>query len=332
MTQAVTDLSVLMESTVAAITENEPTTYDYASTTTMDGLWTYENGSNSTNEEDLLRDYAVFGTFNIFEIIMTSVELMVWIIAAIKMPRWRKNYRNQMLMQISVARFIKRVIFSFKFLHDNGQLTVTKNFAAVLDSSQIYIDFVIVILVFFFIKHMYDSLIIVLVKIRQNHLYKVALCAWLVPLPMSAVWSAIIVCDVLDKTVVYLLICCIFRWPLIFMGTAVYVTTLYKVMSDKIRSFARSLTVVTFFMCLVINFYLLSKDVIELWCNHSFETKLISYTSGIIMNFLILSFYIILITLDYKHCIQTPKTIDAIPNYSLADTCCKISSLNDNYS
>lgn len=335
MTEAAIDFSTLTEIANDSITEITSTILDYESTTsTIEGVFNSSNSKTSLGAPLELEDthYTVFVVFNILEIIMTSVELTVWIIAAIKMPRWRRNYRNQMLMQISVARFLKRIIFSFKFFHENQQLSSMDSINVALKSSEIYIDIVIVILVFFFIKHMYNSLIIVLVKIRQHSLYKVSLCSWLVPVPVSTVCTGIIVFQLLDEKVVYLLICCIFRWPLIFLGTALYITTLYKVLSDKIRRFASSLTVVTFLMCLFINFYLITKDSIQLFCIYSFETKLISYMSGFVMNFLILAFYIILIILDYRHCIQTPKTLgDTNPNYSLADTCCKISDLNDDY-
>lgn len=269
----------------------------------------------------------IYSAFNILEIVMTSLELMLWIGAAIKMPRWRNNYRNQMLMQLSVARFIKRLVFTIRYYtteaNPQKQETIAsdswENFYVFLSSAQIYIDFVIVILVFFFIKHMYDTLIIVLVKCRQNSLHKVSMCAWLLPAPISAVWTAIIVCKALDEKLVYLIICCVFRWPLIFIGTAVYITVLYRVLTDKIRKFARSLTVLTFFMCLVINFYLFSKDVIKLWCFESQNTTLISYVSGFVMNFLILTFYILLIALDCKQSPNPRNMHSFAPDYSLAE-------------
>lgn len=325
-----TEVIEMSETTTSLYGEDITTTNDWESTTVQDILVvpTAESVTNysSTQAQLSSRDElyaAAFDAFNILEIVMTSLELMLWIGAAIKMPRWRKNYRNQMLMQLSVARFIKRLIFTCMYLQKQGAITGWIHLTTFLNSSQIYIDFVIVIFVFFFIKHMYDSLIIVLVKCRQNSLYKVSICAWLLPAPISAVWTAVIVCKALNEQLVYLLICCIFRWPLILMGTAVYVTILFKVLSDKIRKFARSLTVVTFLMCLVINFYLVTKDVIKLWCVQSLNTTLLGYVSGFAMNFLILTFYIILISLDRKHCNQTPRNMGKshsyAPDYSLTE-------------
>lgn len=308
-----TEMTEISEITTFAFGD-DPTSADWESTTVRDIDLTTESGIHYASKEVSSLDYELLVTFNILEIVMTSMELMLWIGAAIKMPRWRNNYRNQMLVQLSVARFIKRLIFILNSEHE--AIVSWDYFPTFLNSSHIYIDFVIVILVFFFIKHMYESLIIVLVKCRQNSLYKVSICAWLLPAPISAVWTAIIVCKPLDEKLVYLLICCIFRWPLILLGTILYITILVRVLSDKIRRFARSLTVVTFLMCLVINFYLVSKDIVKLWCVKSPTTTIISNVSGIVMNFLILTFYVILITFDWQHSKHpTPRNMRSLNSY-----------------
>lgn len=260
-------------------------------------------------------DTSVFEAFIIIEIVMTALELIIWTVAAIKTQRWRKNYRNQMLLQLSVVRFLKRLVFLVIFLKENKIIECSEGINYALLSATIYIDFVIVILVFFFIKHMYDSLIVVLVKISETRLWKVVTCSWLVPLPLSGACTAVVATRVLDPGLVYLLICCLFRWPLMLLGTVLYLTILYKVLNDKIRKFARSLTIITFLMCLLINFYLFSKDVIELWCLKSFTTLLISYISGLLMNIIILGFYIVLIMLHFK---SNMKSCNSIPNCSIS--------------
>lgn len=278
------------------------------------------NGSAPSNfgvESALYSEYSTFQTFVVIELVMTTVELIISIFAAIKMTRWRRNYRNQMLMQLTFARFIKRVIFTFKFLECQGNITITGVVTHVLNGLQIYMDFVVVILVFFFIKHMYNSLIIVLVKISHMSFYRVLSCSWLIPVPISVACTAVIITDLLSKWYVDLLICSIFRWPLIFVGTGLYIAIVYRVLSDNKRQFARSLAVVTFLLCLTINVYLFSKDIMDLWClDKSLTTLLISYISGFLMNFLILVLYVVLIMLSYKNKTQSSRTL---PDYSLAD-------------
>ncbi|KAJ8716121.1 hypothetical protein PYW08_013406 [Mythimna loreyi] len=267
-------------------------------------------------ENKLYSEYSIFETFVIIELVMTSLELIISIFAASKMPRWRRNYRNQMLMQLTFARFIKRIIFTLKFLDCQGNIALDDIVKNVLYCFQIYMDFVIVVLVFFFIKHMYNSLIIVLVKISHNSFYRVLFCSWLIPIPISVVCTTVIVTGLMEKWYVTLMICSIFRWPLIFIGTSLYIAIVYRVMSDNKRQFARSLAVVTFLLCLNINVYLFSKDVMDLWCITSLMTLLISYVSGFLMNFLILVLYIILIIFSYNNKTQSSRTL---PDYSLAD-------------
>lgn len=259
----------------------------------------------------------VFEAFIIIEIVMTALELILTILATCKLKLWRKNYRNQMLMQLSLVRFLKRIFILIEFLKDKGSIPNSLQLSTLVISAQIYIDFVIVILIVFFIKHMYDSLIVVLVKISQNNLVKVLTCAWLLPLPISIVCTAITVTKILDYWMMYLLMCTIFRWPLMFVGTLLYITVLFRVLNDKIRKFARNLTVITFLLCLVLNLYLFCKDAIWLWCIHSFSTILLSYLLGFVLNFLVLCLYIILITLSFR-CDKNKKCNTLRPNFSQA--------------
>lgn len=276
-----------------------------------------ENVSNSSIASDYNETQfsTVFEAFIISEIVMTATELLLSSVAALKINRWRSNYRNQMLMQLSLARFLKRIIFLIEF--EKAHLVASSvSGKTLLTSFQMYIDFVLVILVCFFIKHMYDSVIIVVVKISRFNLYSVLCCSWLLPVPISLIWTAVIVTNLLNERVAYLIICLVFRWPLIFLGTALYFTVLYNVLIDKIRRFASNLTIITFLLCLVINFYLFSKDIIKLWCFESFSTILVSYVSGLISNFLILCFYITLITMNFR---SSAKSSYTPPNLSTAN-------------
>lgn len=278
------------------------------------------NNVTFPNEINIESEYLLFQKFVITEIIMTALELIVSVLAAAKMPRWRKNYRNQMLLQLTLTRFLKRIVYVFQFLEYYRKIPSTPTVNNILTCFQFYIDFVIVILVFFFIKHMYNSLIIVIVKVSQNDFFKVLICSWLVPVPISTVCTVLIAAQVTEKSFIYLLMSCIFRWPLILVGTGLYLVIVYRVLADKIRQFASSLAMVTFLLCLILNIYLFSKDVIELFCKESFSTKLISYVSGFLLNLLILCLYIILILFSIN---KTQASRSELPDYSLAEAKCE---------
>lgn len=297
-----------LNSTVTALFEEFSTTQSIDNDALVD-----KHGLRSESQDT----WPLFEAFIIIEIVMTSLELILTILATCKLELWRKNYRNQMLMQLSLARFLKRIFVLIEFLKDKGTIPDSIQLSTLLTSVQIYIDLVIVILIVFFIKHMYDSLIVVLVKISQYKLVKVLTCAWLIPLPVCILCTSIVATKVLDQWMIYLLMCAIFRWPLMFVGTALYVTILFRVLSDKIRKFARHLTVITFFLCLVMNLYLFCKDVIWLWCIHTFSTVLTSYLLGFTMNVLILCLYIALIILSFR-CDKNKKCYTLRPNFSEA--------------
>lgn len=318
--QAVVDNNNVMELLTTLATPAADAALNESDTTVLPPSDSEDAANNSAvfdSESVMYSEYPIFGTFVVIELVMTTLELIISIVAAIKMEKWRKNYRNQMLMQLTVARFIKRIIFTFKFFECRDKITDSEAVANFLYCFQLYIDLVIVVLVFFFIKHMYNSLIIVLVKISQNSFYKVMSYSWLIPIPITVVCTVIIVTNLVDKWYVNLLMCSVFRWPLIFVGTGVYITIIYRVLSDKIRQFARSLAVVTFLLCLTINVYLFSKDIMDLWCLVSLPTLLIGFISGFLMNVLILVLYIILLILTYQNKTQSSRSL---PDYSLADS------------
>lgn len=258
----------------------------------------------------------IFEVFIITEIVMTAMELVISIAAALRISRWRRNYRNQMLMQLSLARFIKRTIFFIQFIKEEYKIISMPSTRVVLMGSQIYIDLVITILVCFFIKHMYDSVLVVIIKISKKSLYKVLYCSWLIPIPVTGVWILIICCKILNEWTSYLIICLALRWPIILIGTVLYLTILYRVTTDRIRRFATSLTVITFLLCFIINFYLLCKDIIILWCFESFMTLLINYILGFMLNFLVLCSYVLLIILCIK---SKTKSCDVLADNSVAN-------------
>lgn len=250
------------------------------------------NGSDTTfNEFDINNN--VYEIFMITDIIMTAVELLILCIATCVWLRWRRNYRNQIFIQLTFTRFAKRIILYLLVLCE--KYPCAQSVRIVVLNLHIYIDYVMLFLVLFFIKHMYDSLVIVFVKCSPINLMKVSLCTWLIPLPISMMCTAVIVTGLLEKWFVYLLICCIVRWPLILIGTYVYITIVYKVIIDKARQFMRGLTVITFLLCVTINLYLFSQDIIVLWCLKTTYAVLIGHILGLLVNSLILFLYSVLI-------------------------------------
>lgn len=303
--------NILMKTITTDLVTTDTTIYNET------GNLSYNISFNISKQDEEQYYFCVFETFIIIEIVMTAIEIVLSTTAAIKISRWRRNFRNQMIMQLSIARFIKRLIFFVQFMGEKYGIDSSTLFRTSLITCQVYIDFVIIILICFFIKHIYDSVIIVVIKISIQNFYSVLRYSWLIPLPISVVNMVIVSTKLLDEWTSYFLICLVFRWPLIIIGTTLYLIIIYKVLTDKIRKFARSLTILTFFLCLIINFYLLSKDIIKLWCFESSSTILISNVLGFILNFLILCFYIILILLNFK---TKSKSCNSLPDFSTANT------------
>ncbi|PZC84217.1 hypothetical protein B5X24_HaOG205412 [Helicoverpa armigera] len=109
----VTDTGVAdLMTTIAADTADTPINESglISSTSAPEGQFTNISDTSALNitnpESELYNEYPIFQIFVIIELVMTTLELIISIVAAIKMPRWRRNYRNQMLMQLSFASLV----------------------------------------------------------------------------------------------------------------------------------------------------------------------------------------------------------------------------------
>lgn len=260
----------------------------------IDNVTDTSNGQKINNLEEKLLSNHVLECFMIIEIAMTALEVIVLIVAGAVWSRWRRNYRNQMFLQISVIRLMKRIVLLLMF--------VTQQYTAVpecvnftLIALKYYINLVIVLLVIHFIKHMYESLIIVFGQWSSVNLLKISIISWLVPLPLGVLGAAAITSQFLGEWYVYLLVCGLFRWPLIILGTYVYIKIVFKVLRDKAKRFMRGLTVITFIMCVTINVYILCSDLIELWCLGTVY-EFFGHLIGLLLNLLLLILYGMLIT------------------------------------
>ncbi|CAG9561209.1 unnamed protein product [Danaus chrysippus] len=61
----------------------------------------------------------IFEVFIITQIVMTAMELVISIAAALRISRWRRNYRNQMLMQLSLALLCSYVLLIILCIKSN---------------------------------------------------------------------------------------------------------------------------------------------------------------------------------------------------------------------
>lgn len=294
-----TDTTQALEETNYNLTENETLS---------------DSGHNNTSlgiERSEL-PLSVFEIFIVIEIVMVVLELLLSIGAAVKMKQWRRNYRNQMLTQISLVRFLKRVIGYIIFLEKNRAIPTQQEPSLLNLCSIIYFNFVTIFLVFFLIKHMYDTLIVVFVKVTKNSLYKVTIFAWLFPIVLTGLWIAFISYNVMDKWLVDLIFCSLFKWTFTVIGTILYICILHRIIEDKFRKFAASLAIITFMLCLTINMYTITSDISRLF--RCYSLIVMKYIFGFVLNCLVLCLYVALISSNFSHRI---KHCDNMSNHSV---------------
>ncbi|CAK1556251.1 unnamed protein product [Leptosia nina] len=243
----------------------------------------------------MLDNLPAYGGMLIAECVLATLQVLISIAATLKIARWGRNYRNQMLTQFSIARLVDRIANLSLFLCPD----LTIKTYDILMGVRVHVDLVLVILVIFFIKHMYESLIIVVVKVVKNDLYKVLCCSWLLPLPFSALYVCLVTYNCVSPWMAYFTICCAFRWPVMIIGTGLYLKILFKVTMDSIRYYAKSLTALTFFLCLVINLYVLSADITKLWYAQNYLPIFLNTVLGLILDSLAVCLYVILVLKAY---------------------------------
>lgn len=151
----------------------------------MEDLFTFKISPDLDNGNVIIsnRTVATIVTFTLSTIGVTlsTVALVLVIATAVLFAQWRQNYKNQLLMQFMLARFLFTMARYFYDVTRVLEINVTPAFFTHLDLLILfYTEMVLLAWMTVFTKQMYDNLVKLFV-VGHPPLWKISLATWLIP-------------------------------------------------------------------------------------------------------------------------------------------------------
>lgn len=187
---------------------------------------------------------------------LSSVAVALLILTAILFKQWRDNYKNILLLQFIISRYL--YVLSRYFLEITahaGRCRPSEGIFLYFNFFTLfYTELALVTWMFVFSKQMHDSLVKVFYKRTGHFLLKTSLAAWLVP--AAIVTSIILALQLIKILYIQVFIAYVFliKWPLVFSNAILLVLVLRSVIkSNNIRNESNKRIVIV--MILMIYFF-----------------------------------------------------------------------------
>lgn len=175
----------------------------------------------------------VIFSFNTVGFIVSVASLLILILTAVLFAEWRNKYKNQVILQIMVARFLYslvRVAFDASIVFG---FSSKKSFILHYDTMlYIYTELVLVGWMHVFTKTMYNYLVIVILAPSKLSLPIISLITWITPLVVSILIIVILHFEVSFKLYMYISYYMIIKWPLLFYN-GVLLLKIFKSLRNK---------------------------------------------------------------------------------------------------
>lgn len=181
---------------------------------------------------------------------LSTFAFALLLLTAVLFHEWRKNYKNQLLIQFMFARFLytlRRYKLNMVYVFDENVVVKIRIFMLV------YTELALVLWMFIFSKHMYDCFVKVFNGTRPN-LCIVTLVTWLAP---AVVTFIIYFYSYLNDDMQYtkLLICLFFfKWPVLCANGVMIVLILKSILSLNLSSTEKNVRIVFVGIVLIFSF------------------------------------------------------------------------------
>lgn len=120
-------------------------------------------------------------TLSTIGVTLSTIALVLVIVTAILFAQWRENYKNQLLMQFMLARYLFTMARYFYDVSRMLDINVTPEFFTNLDMFiLVYTEMLLMAWMTVFTKQMYDNLVKLFV-VEHPRLWKVSVATWLIP-------------------------------------------------------------------------------------------------------------------------------------------------------
>lgn len=213
--------------------------------------WSIISLSEDNNATFISKTTFVFSTSGM---VLSILSMTMLTLTAMLFSEWRQNYKNQLLLQFMIARFI----FSFvRYLYDIMKfLNICKRDFNPIYLSQLplaYTEMALVTWMYVFSKQMHDSLVRVF-NTGSSNLLKVSLGAWLIPALVSILSFLTYNMQVGKEVQIFVIYLFIIKWPALFANGILLISSLRAIISANISKTESNPRIILVMLILIFTF------------------------------------------------------------------------------
>ncbi|KAG6461285.1 hypothetical protein O3G_MSEX012531 [Manduca sexta] len=166
-------------------------------------------------------------------IALSAAALLLLFLTAILYAEWRRNYKNQLLIQFMIARFLYTFVRYFYDIRNVLNWYINNDAAIYFDMLwMFYTETTLVFWMYTFSKQMYDSLVKVFV-VENKKLWKVSVIAWLMPALITiALMLLFYIYHELSYNLFFFYILFV-KWPMLIANAVLIILALKSVLKNN---------------------------------------------------------------------------------------------------
>lgn len=185
-------------------------------------------------------------------IALSAAALALLILTAFLFAEWRQSYKNQLLIQFMLARLFYTSVRFFSDIQHVFKMCSTSDSLIFLDIlTMIYTEMVLIAWMFVFSRQMYISLVKVFVT--ESNIWKVSVCAWLVPAMISLLLHTILYFSRDTYTTFFILYVVLIKWPVLIANAVLLILVLRSVLINN-RNTEKNIRIVVVMIVLIFVF------------------------------------------------------------------------------
>lgn len=234
---------------------------------------------DSENESEYTSWSAVIFIISTVGMALSTIALIILILTAVLFVEWRSSYKNQLLIQFMLARYIYTFIRYLQDIQNQFNVLyaiyewVTFNAFVI-----IYTEMALIVWMFLFSRQMYISLVRVF-DTQVASIWKISFWGWISPAFVSLLFYLL---EQLLRETNNMLFCSLLitiKWPVIFVNGFFLISILLSVLCNKKRDRNDiKIIVVMMFMIFIFCFQQLCKDIFTLIHIITAEVDIIAFT------------------------------------------------------
>uniref|UniRef100_A0A1E1WPH1 G-protein coupled receptors family 2 profile 2 domain-containing protein n=1 Tax=Pectinophora gossypiella TaxID=13191 RepID=A0A1E1WPH1_PECGO len=192
-------------------------------------------------------------TMSTIGITLSASAVFIMLLTAILFEEWRRIYKNQLLMQFMISKFVFTVTRYFIDINITFNLyEVNQLHLYVLVFLTLYTEAALVSWMFVFTKQMYNSLVKVF-NVHEHNLWKVSTLAWLLPLLPATMLYISVLMDYM-KLQIYGVYVFLIKWPVLFANAYLLIQVIRSVLSTNKSNPQSNRRIIIVMIVLIFNF------------------------------------------------------------------------------